>query len=114
VTASLKKAKPKEGWSDMKADGKSKLKTSCDTKMAYGGGVKKMSAGSGLKMVEKDGQKVPFYAADGVGKMARGGKAEGKMMKSKGRNVAKATMQRIADKKVKGHESRMHKGAKKK
>lgn len=70
----------------MKADGKSRVKTSCDTKMAYGGDVK----------------------------MARGGKAEGKMMKSKGRNVAKATMQRIADKKVKGHESRMHKGAKKK
>jgi hypothetical protein len=82
-------------------------------KMAYGGGVKKMAAGS-MKMVEKDGKKVPAFAADGVGKMARGGKAEGKMMKSKGRNVAKATMQRIADKKVKGHESRMHKGAKKK
>lgn len=26
-----------------------------------------------LKMVEKDGKKVPFYAADGVGKMQSGG-----------------------------------------
>ena len=30
-------------------------------------------AGGKLKMVEKDGKKVPFYAADGVGKMAKGG-----------------------------------------
>ena len=29
-----------------------------------------------LKMVEKDGKKVPFYAADGVGKMQRGGMTE--------------------------------------
>jgi len=107
----LNEVKLKEEWSDMKADGKSRVKTNCDTKMAYGGGVKKMAAGS-MKMVEKDGKEVPAFAADGVGKMARGGKAEGKMMKSKGRNVAKATMQRIADKKVKGHESRMHKGKK--
>ena len=72
----------------------------------------KMMAAGSMKMVEKDGKKVPAFAADGVGKMARGGKAEGKTMKSKGRNVAKATMQRIAAKKVKGHESRMHKGKK--
>ena len=30
-----------------------------------------------LKMVEKDGQKVPFYAADGKGKMMGGGKVMG-------------------------------------
>lgn len=36
-----------------------------------------MAMGSkALKMVEKDGKKVPFYAADGVGKMKRGGKAK--------------------------------------
>ena len=29
-----------------------------------------------LRMVEKDGKKVPFYAADGVGKMQRGGMPE--------------------------------------
>ena len=45
-------------------------------------------------------------------KMARGGKAEGKMMKSKGRNMTKAAMQKIAAKKVRGHEARMHKGKK--
>lgn len=31
----------------------------------------------GLAMVEKDGEKVPFYAADGVGKMNMGGKVKG-------------------------------------
>lgn len=97
----------------MNADRKSRVKTNCKMPgMAYGGSAKKMAAGSGLKMVEKDGKKVPFYAADGVGKMARGGKAEGKMMKAKGRNMTKAAMQKIADKKVKGHEARMHKGKK--
>mgnify|MGYP000306604825 CR=1 FL=1 len=50
------------------------------TKMARGGMA--MGAGKGYKeggklpMVEKDGQKVPFYAADGKGKMARGGEVK--------------------------------------
>ncbi len=35
-----------------------------------------MKAG-GLAMVEKGGKKVPFYAADGVGKMNMGGKVMG-------------------------------------
>jgi len=36
----------------------------------YGGMTKKkMAKGGKLKMVEKDGKKVPFYAADGKGKM---------------------------------------------
>ena len=40
-----------------------------------GGGYmkKKMAGGGSLKMVEKKGKKVPFYAADGVGKMSKGG-----------------------------------------
>ena len=50
-----------------------------DKKM-YGGKMKKkpvaMKAGGNLKMVEKNGEKVPFYAADGVGKMGYGGKAK--------------------------------------
>ena len=48
---------------------------------AMGGAMKKkgMAAGGKLKMVEKDGKKVPFFAADGKGKMAGGG-----MMKKKG------------------------------
>ena len=48
---------------------------------AMGGAMKKkgMKKGGKLKMVEKDGKKVPFFAADGKGKMAKGG-----MMKKKG------------------------------
>lgn len=46
-------------------------------------GRKNYKAG-GLKMVEKDGKKVPFFAADGKGKMMGGGKvmryAEGDMV----------------------------------
>ncbi len=40
-------------------------------------------SGGKLKMVEKNGQQVPFYAADGVGKMAYGGKVK-KMNKGGG------------------------------
>ena len=61
---------------------------------AKGGAMKKkpvaMSKGSKLKMVEKGGKKVPFFAADGVGKMKKGGAtkkkgmAKGGAMKKKG------------------------------
>jgi hypothetical protein len=37
----------------------------------------KMAAG-GMAMVEKDGKKIPAFAADGKGKMAKGGMAKGK------------------------------------
>ena len=44
---------------------------------AKGGAMKRkpiaMKKGSKLRMVEKDGKKVPFFAADGVGKMQAGG-----------------------------------------
>jgi len=43
---------------------------------AKGGAMKKpiaMKKGSKLRMVEKGGKKVPFFAADGVGKMQAGG-----------------------------------------
>jgi len=40
---------------------------------AKGGMKKKGYAKGGLKMVMKDGKKVPFYAADGKGKMNKGG-----------------------------------------
>ena len=36
------------------------------------GGMKKMAAG-GMPMVMKDGKKIPAFAADGEGKMKRGG-----------------------------------------
>ena len=38
-----------------------------------GGGSMGYAAGGKMKMVEKDGKKVPAFAADGVGKMANGG-----------------------------------------
>ena len=46
---------------------------------AGGGAMKKKgySKGGKLKMVEKNGKKVPFFAADGVGKMAKGGSMRG-------------------------------------
>jgi hypothetical protein len=39
--------------------------------------VKGYKAGGSLEMVEKNGEKVPFYAADGKGKMNMGGKVMG-------------------------------------
>ena len=41
---------------------------------------KKGMAKGGLKMVKKNGKMVPFYAADGKGKMAGGGMAKKKGM----------------------------------
>jgi hypothetical protein len=38
--------------------------------------TKKYKAGGKLEMVEKGGKKVPFYAADGIGKMQKGGKVK--------------------------------------
>ena len=43
--------------------------------MAAGGMTKKGYAAGGMAMVEKDGKKVPAFAADGKGKMAKGGMA---------------------------------------
>jgi len=45
------------------------------TKKGYaaGGTIKKGYAAGGMAMVEKDGKKVPAFAADGKGKMAKGG-----------------------------------------
>jgi hypothetical protein len=41
--------------------------------------------------------------------MKKGGKVESKLMKKEGRGMAKATMQKVASKVVRGHEKRMHK-----
>ena len=57
---------------------------------AKGGMKKKGYAKGGLKMVKKNGKMVPFYAADGVGKMYGGGMA----MKKKG--MAKGGMKKMA------------------
>jgi hypothetical protein len=63
-----------------------KLKKGGMTKMAMGGMAKGYASG-GMPMVEKDGKKVPAFAADGKGKMAKGGKvmkcAEGGAVKPK-------------------------------
>ena len=52
----------------------------------------------GLQMVEKDGKKVPFYAADGKGKMMMGGKVmgykEGDMVKAAKEKVKKGETRR--------------------
>ena len=46
---------------------------------AAGGMAKKGYAAGGMAMVEKDGMKVPAFAADGKGKMAKGGDVKKKM-----------------------------------
>ena len=60
--------------------------------MAKGGMKKKGMAKGGLKMVKnKEGDMVPFYAADGKGKMNKGG-----MMKKKGYAKGGAGMKKKA------------------
>ena len=69
-----------------------------------GGAMKKMNMGGyadgGLNMVNKGGKMVPDFAADGVGKMAKGGAAKADMKQDKG------MMQKAVNK----HEGRLHKG----
>ena len=48
-------------------------------KFSKGGDMKKGYAGGGMTMVNKGGKMVPDFAADGKGKMAKGGMAKGKM-----------------------------------
>jgi hypothetical protein len=61
----------------------------------------KMKTG-GMPMVMKDGQSVPAFAADGVGKMKKGGMAHSDAKKDK------PMMKKVAAKAVKGHEKKMH------
>ena len=74
-------------------------------KFSKGGDLKKMNMGGyadgGMPMVMKDGKKVPSFAADGVGKMAKGGMAH------KDVKMDKKMMQKAVNK----HEGRLHKGA---
>jgi len=53
------------------------------------GTSKKMAKGGKLKMVMKGGKKVPSFAADGVGKMAMGGKCRGMGAATKGGKFVK-------------------------
>jgi len=66
--------------------------------------MKKMNMGGyadgGMTMVNKGGKMVPDFAADGKGKMAKGGMAKADMKQDKG------MMQKAVNK----HEGRLHKG----
>lgn len=64
----------KSGGGEMKESKAMMKKKAGMKKMAMGG-----YAGGGMPMVMKDGQKVPAFAADGKGKMAKGGMATKKM-----------------------------------
>ena len=93
-------AKKKDGMHKM-PDGKM-MKDSAMKKMNMGG-----YADGGMSMVSKDGKMVPSFAADGKGKMAKGGMskmAEGGKADMK---QDKAMMQKAVNK----HEGRLHKGA---
>jgi hypothetical protein len=59
-------------------------------------------ADGGMPMVMKDGKKVPSFAADGVGKMAKGGKAHSDIAKDK------PMMKKVAASAVKSHEKKLH------
>ena len=67
--------------------------------------MKKMNMGGyadgGMTMVNKGGKMVPDFAADGKGKMAKGGMAKADMKQDKG------MMQKAVNK----HEGRLHKGS---
>ena len=79
-------------------------------KFSKGGDMKKMNMGGyadgGMTMVNKGGKMVPDFAADGVGKMAKGGMAKGGMKHSDVK-MDKGMMQKAVNK----HEGRLHKGA---
>ena len=70
-----------------------------------GGDMKKMNMGGyadgGMTMVNKGGKMVPDFAADGKGKMAKGGMAHKDVKMDKG------MMQKAVNK----HEGRLHKGS---
>jgi len=85
------------------------------SKMMAGGGMKSkmMTSGGkmgyadgGMPMVERDGKKIPAFAADGRGKMAGGGMS--KMMASGG--MSKMMASGGMPKALKAHEGKMKKG----
>ena len=76
-----------------------------DRTFSKGGDMKKMNMGGsyadgGMTMVNKGGKMVPDFAADGKGKMAKGGKVH------KDVKMDKNMMQKAVNK----HEGRLHKG----
>jgi len=85
--------------------GKDFSKADKGRKFFKGGDMKKMNMGGyadgGMTMVNKGGKMVPDFAADGKGKMAKGGMAHKDVKMDKG------MMQKAVNK----HEGRLHKGA---
>ena len=69
-------------------------------KFSKGGDMKKGYADGGMAMVNKNGKMVPSFAADGKGKMAKGGKVHEDV------KMDKKMMQKAVNK----HEGRLHKG----
>jgi hypothetical protein len=87
-------------------------------KFSKGGDMKKMNMGGyadgGMTMVNKGGKMVPDFAADGVGKMAKGGMAKGGMKHDDAKADMKMDMKQdksMMQKAVNKHEGRLHKGA---
>lgn len=74
----------------LRSEGSRKLGQDYARKIGGKGEAGYYAAGGKLKMVEKGGKKVPAFAADGVGKMAMGGKCRGMGSASKGGNYSKA------------------------
>jgi hypothetical protein len=60
--------------------------------MKSGGMAKKGASAKTLPMVKKDGKMVPVFAADGKGKMAKGGMMKAKMATGGGMMKAKTGM----------------------
>jgi|LakMenE18May11ns_1017448.scaffolds.fasta_scaffold9503859_2 hypothetical protein len=60
--------------------------------MKSGGMAKKGASAKTLPMVKKDGKMVPVFAADGKGKMAKGGMMKAKMAAGGGMMKAKTGM----------------------
>jgi hypothetical protein len=96
---------------DMKA--KPMMMDKAPKKMMGGG----MYASGGMPMVEKDGKKVPAFAADGKGKMAKGGmsdmykKAPMKKMAAGGLSAGHKAADGVAKKgKTKAMQVKMRKG----
>jgi len=81
-----------------KKDGMHKMP---DGKMMKDSAMKKMAPGGMTMVMNKDGKKVPDFAADGVGQMKHGGMAKADKKQDKG------MMQKAVNK----HEGRLHKGA---
>ena len=82
-------------------------------KFSKGGDMKKMNMGGyadgGMPMVMKDGKKVPAFAADGVGKMKKGGMT--KMAKGGMAHEDVKMDKKMMQKAVNKHEGRLHKGS---